>query len=97
MGTPFHVALDALGRRVDSVVIRRFVDALITAMLRGAPLIDVLQRHAAEVRLVERNHLMDKAGKAEISMMIPVVFLILPISILFALWPSLTHLNLFAA
>jgi tight adherence protein C len=37
------------------------------------------------------------AGKAEISMMIPVVFLILPISILFALWPSLTNLNLFAS
>lgn len=95
-GAPFHVALDALGRRVESVVIRRFVDALITAMLRGAPLIDVLQRHAAEARQTQRNHLMDKAGKAEISMMVPVVFLILPVSILFALWPSVIHLNLFA-
>jgi tight adherence protein C len=96
-GLPFHVALDGLGRRVESVVIRRFVDALITAMLRGAPLIDVLQRHAAEARQIQRNHLMDKAGKAEISMMVPVVFLILPVSILFALWPSVIHLNLFAA
>jgi len=96
-GVPFHVALDALGRRVESVVIRRFVDALITAMLRGAPLIDVLARHAAEARQIQRNHLMDKAGKAEISMMVPVVFLILPVSILFALWPSVIHLNLFAA
>lgn len=96
-GSSFHVALDALGRRVDSVVIRRFVDALITAMLRGAPLVDVLQRYAAEARQHQRNILMDKAGKAEISMMVPVVFLILPISVLFALWPSLTHMNLFAA
>ena len=96
-GAPFHMALDGLGRRVESVVIRRFVDALITAMLRGAPLIDVLARHAAEARQIQRNNLMDKAGKAEISMMVPVVFLILPISILFALWPSLTHLNIFAS
>ncbi len=95
-GTPFHVALDALGRRVDSVLIRRFVDALITAMLRGAPLVDVLQRHAAEARQNQRNIIMNKAGKAEISMMVPVVFLILPVSVLFALWPSLTHLNFFA-
>ena len=95
-GHSFHDSLDALGRRVDSVVIRRFVDSLITAMLRGAPLIEVLQRHAAEARQNQRNLLMDKAGKAEISMMVPVVFLILPISVLFALWPSLTHLNLFA-
>ena len=96
-GLSFHASLDALGRRVDSVVIRRFVDSLITAMLRGAPLIEVLQRHAGEARQNQRNILMDKAGKAEISMMVPVVFLILPISVLFALWPSLTHLNLFAA
>jgi tight adherence protein C len=96
-GISFQESLDGLGRRVDSVVIRRFVDSLVTAMLRGAPLIEVLQRHAAEARQNQRNILMDKAGKAEVSMMIPVVFLILPISVLFALWPSLTHLNLFAS
>ncbi len=96
-GQSFYESLDALGRRVDSVLIRRFVDSLVTAMVRGAPLIEVLQRHAAEARQNQRNILMDKAGKAELSMMVPVVFLILPISVLFALWPSLTHLNLFAA
>ena len=96
-GNSFQESLDALGRRVDSVVIRRFVDSLITAMVRGAPLIEVLQRHAAEARANQRNILMDKAGKAEVSMMIPVVFLILPISVLFALWPSIIHLNLFAS
>ncbi len=96
-GKSFQEALDTFGRRVDSVVIRRFVDSLINAMMRGAPLVEVLQRHAAEARQNQRNILMDKAGKAEISMMVPVVFLILPISVLFALWPSLTHLNLFAS
>jgi tight adherence protein C len=30
----------------------------------------------------------ERASRAEIQLMIPVVFLILPISILFALWPS---------
>lgn len=97
LGNSFQESLDSFGRRVDSVVIRRFVDSLVTAMLRGAPLIEVLQRHAAEARQNQRNILMDKAGKAELSMMVPVVFLILPISVLFALWPSLTHLNLFAS
>ena len=96
-GKTFYESLDALGRRLDSVLIRRFVDSLVTAMVRGAPLVEVLQRHAAEARQNQRNILMDKAGKAELSMMVPVVFLILPISVLFALWPSLTHLNLFAA
>ena len=95
-GEPFHIALDYMGRSMDSILIRRFVDALITAMLRGAPIIDVLARHALEARENQRNRILGAAAKAEISMMIPVVFLILPISILFALWPSLTNLNLFA-
>ena len=96
-GKPFHVALDAMGRDLDSIAIRRFVDSLIIASLRGAPLIDVLQRHAQEARELQRNRVLGAAAKAEISMMVPVVFLILPISILFALWPSLANLNLFSS
>jgi tight adherence protein C len=96
-GIPFQFALDEMGRRVKSTHIRRFVDALITAMLRGAPLVDVLQSHARNAREAERNRVLSAAGKSEVSMMIPVVFLILPISILFALWPSLSNLNLFLA
>jgi tight adherence protein C len=92
-GAPFHIALDSMGRRIKSVTIRRFIDAMITAMLRGAPIVEVLQRHAQESRTAHRNQIMAAAGKAEISMMIPVVFLILPVSMLFALWPSLSNLN----
>jgi tight adherence protein C len=86
-----------MGRDLDSIAIRRFVDSLIIATLRGAPIIDVLQRHAQEARELQRNRVLGAAAKAEISMMIPVVFLILPISILFALWPSLANLNLFSS
>lgn len=96
LGKPFHLALDQMGRGLESLLIRRFVDSLIIATLRGAPLIEVLQRHAQEAREAQRNRVLGAAAKAEISMMIPVVFLILPISILFALWPSLANLNLIA-
>ena len=64
-------------------------------MTRGTPLIETLSHAVAEARNIERANLLTAAGKAEISMMIPVVFLILPISILFALYPSLTSLSLF--
>jgi len=95
-GTAFATALDSMGRRVTSVAIRRFVDSMVIAITRGAPLIDVLHSHAQEARDFQRNRVLSAASKAELSMMIPVVFLILPISILFALWPSLSNLNLFA-
>jgi tight adherence protein C len=96
-GVPFAQALDQMSRRVHSISVRRFVDALVIAVTRGAPLIDVLHGHAKEARDFQRNQILSAAGRSEISMMIPVVFLILPISILFALWPSLSNLNLFAA
>ena len=96
-GTPFHSALDQMGRDVNSPLVRKFIDSMVNAMVRGAPITEVLVRHAQEARDHQRNRVLAAAGKAEISMMIPVVFLILPISILFALWPSLTNLNLFAS
>ena len=95
-GIPFATALDAMGRRMSSVAVRRFVDAIVIAITRGAPLIEVLHSHSQESRDYQRNRILSAASKAELSMMIPVVFLILPISILFALWPSLSNLNLFA-
>jgi len=96
LGIPFTNALDAMGRRVHSYSIRRFIDSLVIALNRGAPIIEVLHSHAREARDHQRNRVLSAASKSEMSMMIPVVFLILPISILFALWPSISNLNLFA-
>lgn len=96
-GRPFHEALDEMGRSLKSASIRRFIDALVMALVRGAPIVEVLHRHVAEARINQRNLVMDKAGKAETSMMIPIVFLILPISVLFALWPSINQLSFFAS
>ncbi len=97
VGKPFHEALDQLGRNLQSPSIRRFVDALVLAMVRGAPIVEVLHRHVAEARINHRNLVMDKAGRAETLMMVPIVFLILPISVLFALWPSINQLSLFTS
>lgn len=96
-GRPFHEALDEMSRTLKSPTIRRFIDALVMALVRGAPIVEVLHRHVAEARVNQRNLVMDKAGKAESTMMIPIVFLILPISVLFALWPSINQLSFFAS
>jgi tight adherence protein C len=96
-GLPFTSALDAMSTRVQSENLRRFVDSLIISTSRGTPLVETLAHSANEARNRERVSMMAAAGKSEITMMIPVVFLILPISILFALFPSLTNLNLFSS
>ena len=94
-GVPFTTALDLMSRQLNSDSIRRFVDSIIISISRGTSLVETLSHGANESRNQEKVRLLTAAGKSEVSMMIPVVFLILPISILFALFPSLTNLNLF--
>jgi len=37
---------------------------------------------------------MEQGGKKEIAMMVPVVFLVLPVTVLFAVYPGFTFLRL---
>ena len=81
-------ALDILNRQIDSPMIRRFCDSLAISVERGTSLIEVVGRQVEEVRQAQKIGISERASKAELALMVPVVFLILPISILFALWPS---------
>jgi len=90
-------ALDELAKRINIPEIYRFVDALIVTMERGTPLASVLRQQAVDLREAQRREFLDLGNKAELKMMVPVVFLILPVSILFALWPSLYQLNQMSA
>jgi tight adherence protein C len=87
-GSNFSEALDILSERIKSPMVRRFSDSLMIALERGSPLLEVVNRQVEEVRQEQKSRLLESAGKAEIALMIPVVFLILPVSVLFALWPS---------
>ena len=92
-GKSLSQSLEALGGNVSSPTIRRFCDTLILAIERGTSLSEVLNRQVEEVRAGQHTSLLTAAGKAEIALMVPVVFLILPISVLFALWPSYVSLG----
>lgn len=87
-GQGLSKALEALSKSSGSMSVRRFCDSLIIAIDRGTSLSEVLYRQVEDIRRAQQTELLKQAGKAEIALMIPVVFLILPISVLFALWPS---------
>ena len=70
----------------------RFLQGLVVAIERGTPMADVLRAQAADVREASKRALLEAGGRKEISMMIPVVFLLLPITVLFALYPGLVTL-----
>lgn len=88
-------ALDRLKLSHASPALRRFITSLILGIERGSSLSPILTAQVRDARLAHKTEVMGKAGKAEIALMIPVVFLILPISILFALWPSYQQLGAF--
>ena len=86
-------ALDALAERTGLVPLARFADAVVVAVERGTPLADVLRAQAVDVREARQRALMEVGGRKEIAMMIPVVFLVLPVTVLFALYPGLVQIS----
>jgi tight adherence protein C len=94
-GTPFVDGLRRMAARVRLAPISRFVNGLAVALERGTPLADVLRAQAQDVRDVAKRELMEAAGRKEIAMMVPLVFGILPLTILFAVFPGLAVLTLY--
>lgn len=89
-GEPIVRALRELADRTTVDALTRFLEGLVTAIERGTPLADVLRAQAADVRELSKRQLLESAGRKEIGMLVPVVFLIMPITVIFALYPGLT-------
>jgi tight adherence protein C len=89
-GANLPTALQGLADRTGLPSLRRFVDGVVIAVQRGTPLAEVLRAQAQDVREEGRRALMEAGGRKEIAMMVPVVFLILPVTVLFAVFPGFT-------
>ncbi|MFD2674130.1 type II secretion system F family protein [Gulosibacter bifidus] len=87
-GVPTATALRTFSNELGYLPLQRTCDHIITAMERGAPLAEVLQAQAADARVLEKRALLEQAGRNEIRMMFPLVLLILPVTVLFAIYPS---------
>jgi tight adherence protein C len=95
-GTPLIKTLSELAERTTLESMTRFWEGLVVGIERGTPLADVLRAQAVDVRAAAKRSLLESGGKKEISMTVPVVFLILPVTVLFALYPGLLTLESFA-
>lgn len=93
-GKPLVQALQEFSGRTDLAPLARFVDGIIVAVERGTPLADVLRAQAQDVRDNAKRDLMEAAGKKEIAMMVPLVFGVLPLTVVFAVFPGLAAINL---
>lgn len=88
-GIPLATALTDVSRRADIPSLTRCIEQIVAALERGSPLAEVLRAQAQDARDEAKRALLEVAGKKEVAMLVPLVFLILPLSILFAIFPGI--------
>jgi tight adherence protein C len=93
-GSAATSAFDALVARTGVASVARFAEGLAVALERGTPIVDVLHAQAADVRESARRDLIEEGGRREVAMMLPVVFLLLPVTVIFAFFPGYVGLHL---
>ncbi|WP_213813894.1 type II secretion system F family protein [Glaciihabitans sp. dw_435] len=93
-GLPLADSLTNLARQLDLAPLSRVVDQITGALERGTPLADVLRAQAQDARDEAKRELLEVSGKKEVAMLIPLVFLILPVTIVFAIFPGIFVLQM---
>jgi tight adherence protein C len=93
-GASLPAALDQIAERTSLAPLARFLDGIVIALERGTPLADVLRAQAGDAREAGKRALLTTGGRREVAMMLPVVFLILPITVVFALYPGLINISI---
>jgi tight adherence protein C len=93
-GLPFAESLDRVARDLDLAPFTRFVEQVTGALDRGTPIVEVLRAQAQDSREDAKRRLLELAGRKEVAMLFPLVFLILPITIAFAIFPGIVVLRM---
>lgn len=93
-GLPFAETLTRVAYDLELPPFTRCVEQIVGALDRGTPLAEVLRAQAQDARDDSKRELLEVAGKKEVAMLFPLVFLILPVTIAFAIFPGIFVLQL---
>jgi tight adherence protein C len=88
VGVPLADALQRMAKALRIPRLSLFVDAVIGALERGAPLAEVLRAQAADARSERKRELLEVAGRKEVLMLVPLIFGVLPLTVLIAVFPG---------
>ena len=94
LGSSLEAEMALLAERIPHRQVAEFSSKVTLALQRGSPLAQLLREQANSARSEIQVQMLKKSGQNETRMMIPLVFLILPVTVLFAIYPSLQLLNL---
>ncbi|MGV8884677.1 MAG: type II secretion system F family protein [Microbacteriaceae bacterium] len=92
-GVPFAESITRLAAQLELAPFTRCVEQITGALDRGTPIVEVLRAQAQDSRDEAKRQLLELAGKKEVAMLVPLVFLILPTTIAFAIFPGIVVLQ----
>ena len=93
LGADLVAELERLAIDVPLIEVAEFTEKLSTAIERGVPISEQLSALALSLEASMIRDLTKRSGVNETKMLIPTVFLILPVTVLFAVFPSLLVLQ----
>ena len=93
-GKSVVAVLKDVATAVQLAPLTRMVESVSISLDRGTPLGDVLRAQAADLRSEMSRTVMESAGRKEIAMLLPVVFLVMPTVVVVALFPGWQTLSL---
>lgn len=94
LGTPLAKVFREAALSTKSQPLEEFLHKLELAGQTGSALADQLDQLVFTLQEQVASEQLAKAAKRETRMLLPLVFLVLPVTVLFALYPSLQILNL---
>lgn len=93
LGADLVEELGELAKRVPLLELREFCQKLQLSIERGTPSAHQVSQLSESIQHQVIRNLIRRAGQNETKMLIPTIFLILPVTVLFAIFPSLLVLQ----
>ena len=88
-GISFEKSLIAMGEAANNESMLQLARSFHTAIDRGTPLAENLRSFSHELRARRKEQILLSASKKEISMLVPIVFVVLPTVLVIAIYPAL--------
>lgn len=93
LGASLAAALEMIQQPAAGQIGEELAQKISVSLERGTPLAEQLNQLAATARSQSVARLLRQSGSNETKMLIPTIFVILPVTVLFAIYPSLSLLG----
>jgi len=93
LGRSLDAVLTSASDRMAHPAVTRVLGALVSSLASGAPVARALRDEVDALEAGRARQLIERASKQEVGMLVPLVFMILPVTILFAVFPGVLALQ----